>query len=60
MFNQQTNSSSNSTIEAIEKGVKCVQSYEQRHQNDVINFEHILHLFVVFLLLALNREMLAG
>ena len=26
----------------------------------IINFEHILHLFLVFLLLTLNKQMLAG
>ena len=26
----------------------------------ILNFEHILHLFLVFLLLTLNKQMLAG
>ena len=39
---------SESTIEILEKGVF------------IVNFEHILHLFLVFLWLTLNKSMLAG
>ena len=41
-------------METLEKGVK----YEQQNNtiNDfIVNFEHISHLFPVFLLLTLNR-----
>ena len=41
------------TIETLELGVKYVQR-KQRHQNDaiifIVNFEHISHLVLVFLL----------
>ena len=55
------------TTETLEQGVK----YVQRYQNDVsgvvrrsgaliINFEHILHLVLVILLLTLNTYLPAG
>ena len=56
------------TIETLEKGVKWIQS-EQNHQNDVIDVVLVFslltlnifsHIFLVFLLLSLNRQMLAG
>ena len=31
-----------------------------RHSDVIIDFEHILHLFLVFLLLTLNKQMLTG
>ena len=31
-----------------------------RHSDVIINFEHILHLFLVFLLLTLNKQILTG
>ena len=47
------------TTETLEKSAKYVQSLQQKHQNDVIafiaNFEHILHIFLVFLFLTLNK-----
>ena len=50
------------TIETLQQGVKYVQCYQQRYQNDgrrrsgifIVNFEHILHLVLVFLLLTLS------
>ena len=44
---------------AARKGVKYVQSWQKGHQSDVnnvfiANLEHILRLFLVFLLLPLN------
>ena len=42
---------SNATIETLEKGVKYVF---------IVNFEHISHLFLVFLLLTLNKSVLHG
>ena len=42
---------SKSTIEIPEKGVKYVQSSQQKHKSGVNNFEYISHLFQVFLLL---------
>ena len=39
------------TIEILKKGGKCVF---------IANFEHIWHLFLVFLLLTWNKQMLAG
>ena len=44
---------SKSAIETREKGVK----YFQRHYSGVfiVNFEHISHLFIVFLLFTLNK-----
>ena len=41
-----------------------MKTSEQRHWRGsgvfIVNFEHILHLFQVFLLLTLNKQMLAG
>ena len=42
----------------LEKGVKYVHS--RRSGVFIVNFEHISHLFLVFLLLTLNKQMLAG
>ena len=49
---QLTFTCSKSTIETLEKGVKYVQTY--------VNFEHILHRYLVFLFSTLNKQMLAG
>ena len=55
---------SKSTIETIEKGVKIcseltIKIPERRHLHRsgvfIINFEHISHLFLVFLLLTLSK-----
>ena len=55
---QLTFTCSNSTIEKLEQGVKYVQNYHWKHQNDVIDvvlvfllfhFEHISDIFLVFL-----------
>ena len=51
-------------IETLEQGAKCVLSLtvktaERRHWDRsaifIVNFEHISHLFLVFLLLTLSR-----
>ena len=49
------------TIETLEQGVKYVQSY-QWHCSGVfiVNFDHISHLVLVFLLLTLSKQMPAG
>ena len=50
----------------LEKGLKYIQSLQQKHQNDVVvhwrrscvfivNSEHISHLFLLFLLLTLDK-----
>ena len=38
------------TIEALEEGMKYVQSYYERHERtiSIVNFEHISYLFPVF------------
>ena len=46
---------SNSTIETIEKGVKYIQRQWDRLGVFIVNFEHISHLVLVFLLLTLSR-----
>ena len=46
---------SKSTIETVEKGIKHVQSHRRRSGNFIVNFEHISHLYLVFLLLSLNK-----
>ena len=61
---------SKSTTETVEKGVKYVQKYFNtskgikyvRRRSDlfIVNFEHVSHLFLLFLLLNLNKQMLAG
>ena len=52
------------TIETLQQIVKYVQSYQQRNQNDtmvnMVNFEHISTLVLVFLLLTLNEHVIAG
>ena len=61
---------SKSTIETLQKGLKYAQIRQLKHQNDVIEvgrrscvfivkFEHVSHLFLLFLLLTLNKQMLA-
>ena len=44
-----------STTEILEKGVKYVHSGVF-----IVNFEHILYLFLVFILLIVSKYMLAG
>ena len=39
------------TIETLEQGIKC---HWRRSGVFIVNFEHILHLVLVFLLLSLN------
>ena len=34
--------------------------FKVKNRNTIVNFEHILHLFLVFLLLTFNKQMLAG
>ena len=54
---QLTFTCSKSTISTLEDGVlEDVQSSGVF----IVNFEHMPHLFLVFLLQALNKEMLAG
>ena len=48
---QLTFACSKPTTETLEKGVKDVF---------IVHFEHNSHLFLVFLLLTLNKQMLAG
>ena len=45
------------TIETLEQGMKYVQSYKDTRTTpvDIVNFEHISHLIIVFLFLTLNR-----
>ena len=44
--------------------VNTIKTPQRRHQRRsgvfAVNFEHILHLILVFLLLTLNKKMLAG
>ena len=41
--------------------VKTPELYQLRHSGFfIVNFEHILHFFLVFLLLTLKRQMFAG
>ena len=62
-FCQQTFTGSKWTIETLEKGAKYVQSQQWRQQYGIrfcsgtliVNFDHISHLFLMFLWLALNR-----
>ena len=59
---QQTFACSKSTIE---EGINMLKTPEQRSRRSsgvfdfVVNFEHTLHLFLVFLLLTLNKEIFA-
>ena len=46
--------------ETLGKGVKYVQSQQWRHCIFIVKFGHILHLFVVFLLLTLTSKCLSG
>ena len=61
---QLTFTCSKSTVETLEKGVKLCSKLTiktpERGRVFIVNFEHISHLFLVFLLLTLNRLMLAG
>ena len=47
------------TVETLEQGVKCVQSVKcvqwRRSGIFIVNFEHISHLVLVFLLFTLSR-----
>ena len=43
----------------IKRGMKYAKSLWRRSGVFIVNFEHYLHLFKVFLLLTLNRQMLA-
>ena len=49
---QQTNTSSKSTIETLEQGVKYVVF--------LVYFKHISHLLLAFLMFTLNKKMFAG
>ena len=40
--------------------IKNPEQRQWRHSGVIVNFEHILHLFLPFLLLALNKLMVAG
>ena len=61
---------SKSTIETLENGLKFVHSKltkktpewrQWRHSGDfIVNFEHISYFFLMFILLTLNKWMLAG
>ena len=51
---------SNSTIETLEKGQNVVMTSMTLFGVFIVNFEHISHLFLVFLLLTLRKLMLAG
>ena len=55
---QQRFACSYSAIESLEKGVNFNRSSKQRHQSDAKNFEQILHVFLVLLLLTLSRKTL--
>ena len=53
--NKDTRTCSNLTIETLEEGVKHVQLCHWRRSSIfIVNFEHISHLVLVFLLLTLN------
>ena len=54
VMTQLTLTCSNSTIETLEKGVKYVLLYHVF----IVYFEHISHLFLVFLLLTVNHVFL--
>ena len=62
MFTQQTFTCSKLTIETLVKGVKYIESQEQRHCRQLrrpvvfnVKFEHIPHFFLMFLLLTLSK-----
>ena len=57
MAYQQTFTCSNSTIETLQKSVTCQWRYSGAF---TVNFEHISHHVLVFLLLTLGRYMSAG
>ena len=44
----------------ISKGVKYVQCYWRRSGVPFVNYKHTSHLFLMFLLFTLNKQMLAG
>ena len=47
---------SKSKAKALEKGLKYFQSFHWRRSGVfIVNFEHISHLFLVYLLFNLNR-----
>ena len=54
---QQGNTCPKSTIKTLEKGVKYVKEWRlwRRYGVFIVNFEYISHLFLVFLLLTLNK-----
>ena len=53
MKTQPTTTCSGLTIETLEQGVKYIDVF-------IVNFENILHLALVFLLITLSRQILAG
>ena len=53
LTSQLTFSSSMSAIETLQTGAKYVYLY-------MINFEYVSHIFLVFVLLTLNKQMLVG
>ena len=53
LTSQLTFSCSMSAIETLQTGAKYVCLY-------MINFEHVSHIFLVFVLLTLNKQMLVG
>ena len=54
-ISQPASTCSRLTIETVEQGVKYVQSLQWRGSGVfIVNFEHISHLALVFLLLTLN------
>ena len=55
IFTQPAIACSKLIIEALEQGVKYVQSQWRRSDAFLVNFEHISHLVLVFLLLTLSR-----
>ena len=64
ILTQKTLTGSKLSTKTLEKGVKYVQSYQRRHQNDVtgillcvftVNFEHTSHLSMKFLVLTMSK-----
>ena len=55
LITQQTFTCSKSTTKTLEKSVKYIQSYWRCSCVFVVNVEHISRLFLVFLLLTLNK-----
>ena len=48
------------TIETLEKGLKYAQSQRRRSGVFTVNFEHISHLVLMFLLSTLSMQTLTG